>query len=84
MKALILLAAVLIQAVMYGAHFSFTVFFPSLLGMAGGNRAWLSGVYTLFTLVYMTFMFPVGLVADPAGSGLSARVVNACLFAIRK
>lgn len=63
-RPLILLAAVAIQAAMYGGHFSFTVFFPSLLDLAGGSRAWLSGVYTLFTLVYTTFMFPVGLVAD--------------------
>ncbi|MBI2216339.1 MAG: MFS transporter [Candidatus Rokubacteria bacterium] len=63
-RPLILLAAVTIQAAMYGGHFSFTVFFPSLLDLAGGSRAWLSGVYTLFTLVYTTFMFPVGLLAD--------------------
>lgn len=49
---------------MYGAHLSFTVFFPSLLALAAGNRARLSAVYTLFTLVYTTLMFPVGLVAD--------------------
>ncbi len=49
---------------MYGAQFSFTVFFPSLLPLASGSRATLSGVYTLFTLVYSTCAFPVGLVTD--------------------
>jgi MFS family permease len=60
----VVLAAVAIQAATYGAQFSFTVFFPSLLPLAAGSRGRLAGVYTLFSLVYCSFSFAVGLIAD--------------------
>ncbi len=63
----VVVAAFSILFLAYGAQYSFGVFFTALLGEFGWSRASVSGVFSIYALVYCTLALPAGRLTDRIG-----------------